>query len=138
MSTALGEEEQHLAELYARECSGCHDLPDPDSLTAEMWVENIDEMAPLTDISDESQLAALLSYLQSRAGSLEHVIEKKHKYYERFCSDCHNVSSAPETELADSRLVDFIMDHLIEEADLDIEEGDANKVAEYILLTSTF
>ena len=112
-------------------------LPDPENLTAGMWADRITVMAAMAKIFDEEQKAALLNYLQSNAGSLEEIVAKEREYYERLCSSCHEGTLAPATELMGAALKNFLMDHMIEEADLDIEESDAHEVSEFILHTST-
>jgi cytochrome c2 len=137
ISPVFGQDEGGIAELYAQRCGTCHVLPDPENLTADMWANKITAMAAMAQIFDEEQKAALLTYLQSNAGSLENIIAKERKYYERLCSSCHEGTLAPATELMGAALKNFLMDHMIEEADLDIEESDAHEVSEFILHTST-
>jgi cytochrome c2 len=137
ISPVFGQDESAVSELFAQRCASCHVLPDPKNLTADMWADKITVMAAMAQIFDEEQKAALLSYLQSNAGSLEEIIAKEREYYESLCSSCHEEAVAPATELMGAALTNFLMDHMIEEADLDIEESDAHEISEFILHTST-
>ena len=137
ISPVFGQDEGGVAELFAQRCVTCHVLPDPKNLTADMWADKITVMATMAQIFDEEQKSALLNYLQSNAGSLEDIISQEREYYERLCSSCHEGALAPATDLMGAALKNFLMDHMIEEADLDIEESDAHEVSEFMLHSQT-
>ena len=124
------------AALFTQRCGTCHVLPDPENLTADMWSEKLVTMAAMAQLVSEEQKASVLSYLQSNAGTEDQILEKEGQYYDRLCSACHDRASIPVTEKKGADLKNFLMDHMIEEADLDIEESDAHEVAEFMLHSS--
>ena len=136
--SVFGQPEDEGEKLFEKRCGSCHVLPDPENLTAEMWSGKMVTMAPMAQLFDEQQKAAVLGYLHTNAGTKDQILVQERRYFDRLCSSCHDVNSVLSSDKAGLNLENFLIDHMIEEADQDIEESDAHEVAEFMLHISVW
>lgn len=52
--------------LYTQKCSGCHNLPLPESRVPETWTQAVDEMNEVVKLSDQERIL-VIRYLETAA-----------------------------------------------------------------------
>jgi cytochrome c2 len=119
--------------LFKLKCITCHVLPDPDNLTADMWVPQMERMAVMATLS-ASQKTEILSYLQANSGTLEDILTKEKVHFDQHCSACHSTTKdVPTTANNGTQFEEYMIDHVEDKTGNDLEEEAAHEVAEYLL-----
>ena len=79
--------------IFRKQCSQCHDLPDPRKLTAEGWVKQLNLMAPMSGLN-KKQKARVLGFLQSHSKRAIKVVSMANdrRLFEAKCTLCHNTN----------------------------------------------
>jgi len=120
-------------QLCNKKCITCHVLPDPENLTAAMWVQRMETMAPLAALT-ANEKAEVLGYLQGHSGTLENILAKEQVHFEQHCSACHATAEAvPKSEKTGNQFEELLIEHVEDKNGKDLEEEDAQEVAAYIL-----
>ena len=123
-------------ELLEKKCVTCHVLPDPHNLTAVMWVDRMESMAPLANLNAQEK-EAVLKYLQDNSGTLEELLASEKPYYVKKCSSCHSLDNVPVTTMKGSELEDFLFEHQ-EDKGGEMDKEHAHEIAEFLLHTKLF
>lgn len=119
--------------LFKLKCITCHVLPDPDNLTADMWVPQMERMAVMATLS-ASQKTEILVYLQANSGTLEDILTEEKVHFDQQCSACHSTrEDVPVTAINGTQFEEYLIDHVEDKTDNDLEEEAAHEVAEYLL-----
>jgi cytochrome c2 len=120
-------------QLFESKCVTCHVRPDPENLTAAMWVERMETMAPLAALNAQEK-AKVLEYLQIHSGTLEQILAGERVHFEQHCSACHaTTETVPRTEKTGNQFEEFMIEHVEAMTGKDLEEDAAHEVAEYLL-----
>lgn len=118
---------------FEAKCIKCHVRPDPENLTADMWVHQLEAMAPMAQLT-ATEKAEVLGYLQSHSGTLEQILAKEKVHFEQHCSACHAaVGDVPKAEKTGNQFEEYLIEHVEDIASKDMEEEAAHEVAEYLL-----
>lgn len=78
--------------LFLKRCAICHELPKPEDITEEGWIEKMDMMAPLARLK-KNQKQDVLQYLVSHSKSqvIASLQQKDQLLMEQKCSHCHTL-----------------------------------------------
>lgn len=120
--------------IFEAKCGLCHVRPDPENLTAAMWVSQLETMAPMAALT-AAEKSEVLEYLQENSGTLEQLLAKEKVYFEQHCSACHAAVEdvVSRAENSGNQFEDYLIEHVEDKADKDLEEKAAHEVAEYLL-----
>ena len=120
-------------QIFENKCATCHVRPDPENLTAAMWVERMETMAPLAALTVKEK-DKVLEYLQLHSGTLEKILAGERVHFEQHCSACHaTAESVPKTTKTGNQFEELMIEHVEDKTGKDLEEDAAHEVAEYLL-----
>ena len=120
-------------QLFESKCATCHVRPDPENLTATMWIERMETMAPLSGLT-ASEKAKVLEYLQLHSGTLGQILAGERVHFKQHCSACHATAEAvPKVEKTGNQFEELLIEHVEAMTGKDLDEEAAHEVAEYLL-----
>lgn len=120
-------------QIFKNKCVTCHVRPDPENLTADMWVERLETMAPMAGLT-ASEKDKVLEYLQLHSGTQEKILAGERVHFEQHCSACHaTAESVPKTTKTGNQFEELMIEHIEAKTGKDLEEKAAHEVAEYLL-----
>ena len=120
-------------QLFESKCATCHVRPDPENLTATMWIQRMETMAPLSGLTAKEK-AKVLEYLQLHSGTLEQILAGERVHFKQHCSACHATAEAvPKVEKTGNQFEELLIEHVEAMTGKDLDEEAAHEVAEYLL-----
>ena len=120
-------------QLFESKCATCHVRPDPENLTATMWIQRMETMAPLSGLT-ASEKAKVLEYLQLHSGTLGQILAGERVHFKQHCSACHATAEAvPKVEKTGNQFEELLIEHVEAMTGKDLDEEAAHEVAEYLL-----
>ena len=119
--------------LFEVKCITCHTLPDPDNLTADMWVPLIERMSVMANLKPDEK-TEVLGYLQANSGTLENILAEEREHFNQHCSGCHATEDkVPKTEKAGAQYEEYMIEHVEEKTGNELDEKMVHEVAEFLL-----
>ncbi len=119
-------------EILENRCIMCHDLPDPDQLSKEEWVLQLETMGDLAGLSG-SEKGKVLDYVTSHEKKAVTIVSmaQERKLFETKCSLCHTTNRVLLMPLTpDSR--QHIVKRMQKRAPNWISEDDVHEIMEYL------
>ena len=120
-------------DIFRKQCSQCHALPDTKKLTSEQWVIKLKSMAPMAGLN-KKQNTRVLGFLQSHSKKAIKIVSmaKEQRIFEQKCSLCHNTNRIFLTPLTQKSRRHIIL-RMQERAPSGwISSKDAHEILEYL------
>ena len=118
--------------VFKSQCGQCHALPDPQKLTAEQWVLQLESMAPMTGLKAREK-TDVLGYLQAHSQKVATIMAmaKEKRLFEQKCGLCHTPDRIFLEPLTDQSRR-HIVQRMRERAPNWISEKDMHEILEFL------